>query len=68
MKKNIRKTMLKVSNGVNGFMSEEKGEVNLIAILLIILVTIGLVIIFRTQITNLINNIFTKINQNINGM
>ena len=68
MKKIINKSLLKINKAASGFVSNQTGEVNLVAILLIILVTIGLVIIFRTQITNLINNIFTKINQNINGI
>ncbi len=68
MKKIINKPVLRINKMVSSFICEEKGEVNLVAILLIILVTIGLVIIFRTQITNLINNIFIKINQNINGI
>lgn len=68
MKKVINKSVVRINKAVSRFIYEEKGEVNLVAIILIILVTIGLVIIFRTQITNLINNIFTRINQNINGI
>ena len=36
-------------------LKDERGEVNLIAILLIIVVVVGLVIIFRDSITTLIN-------------
>lgn len=46
-------------------LKDERGEVNLIAILLIIVVVVGLVIIFRDSITTLINNIFKNINKEV---
>lgn len=46
-------------------LKDERGEVNLIAILLIIVVVVGLVIIFRESITTLINNIFKNINKEV---
>ena len=46
-------------------LKDERGEVNLIAILLIIVVVVGLVIIFRDSITTLINNIFKDINKEV---
>ena len=39
--------------------------VSVIEVILILLVVIGLVIIFRTQITAIANSIFTKINRDI---
>lgn len=40
---------------------EEKGEVNMVAIVLIILVVLGLVVIFKDQLTQLLNTLFQKI-------
>ena len=42
-------------------LKEERGEVNLVAILLIIVVVVGLVVIFKDNIEALIGNIFSKI-------
>lgn len=47
--------------GVNGFLKEEDGETNLVAILLIIIVTVALVAIFKTRLTALINKLFDKL-------
>lgn len=40
---------------------EEEDGMGTVEIILIIVVLIGLVIIFKTQLTNLVNNIFKKI-------
>ena len=49
-------------------LSDESGEVNIIAIVLIIIVVIGLVIIFRTQLTNIINSLFESITKALEGV
>lgn len=41
----------------------EKGEINMVAIVLIILVVIALAAIFRDSLTNLLNSLFDKIEQ-----
>lgn len=46
--------------GFNDLMSDEEG-MGTVEIILIIVVLIGLVIIFRTQIQEVVNNIFKKI-------
>jgi hypothetical protein len=46
---------------VTDFMKGEDGETNLVAILLIIIVTVGLVGIFKDKLTNLINKLFKTI-------
>lgn len=47
---------------IQKFFSEEDG-VGVIEVVLILVVLIGLVIIFKTQITALLNNIFKEINK-----
>ncbi len=68
----MRALIKKIQSGVNQktrlLISEETGEVNLVAILLIIIVTVGLVAIFKTQITNLINAIFQNITNAIDSI
>lgn len=68
MKKVIEKAAFKMLCEVNRLRNEERGEVNLISILLIVIVTIGLVAIFKTQITALINSIFGRINKDASGI
>lgn len=47
-------------NHVKAFLMEEDG-VGVVEIILILVVLIGLVIIFKKQLTALVNNIFKKI-------
>lgn len=49
--------------GIKEFMSEEDG-VGVVEMILILVVLIGLVLIFKTKLTKLVNDIFTKINTN----
>lgn len=54
----------KTENGkkwIKGFFLEEDG-IGVIEVVLILVVLIGLVIIFKKQITNLLNSIFREIN------
>ena len=46
------------------FLREEDG-MGVVEIILIIVVLIGLVIIFRTQLTSIVNTIFSKINSKV---
>lgn len=48
-----------------GFIKNEAGETNLVAILLIIVVTVALVAIFKDKITDLVNTIFDKIGKEV---
>ena len=50
------------------FWKNEKGETNIVAIILIIVIVIGLVIIFRDRITTLIGSIFDQIDSQMNGL
>ena len=52
---------------VRAFLQEE-GGVGVVEIILILVVLIGLVVIFKDQLTRLVNNIFKKINNQSNGI
>ena len=52
---------------VKMFLQEEDG-VGVVEIILILVVLIGLVVIFKNQLTKLVNNIFKKINNQSNGI
>lgn len=58
----------KFTGKLSAALKDERGEVNLVAILLIIVVTIGLVAIFKSQITSLINSIFSTIGNEVSGI
>jgi flagellin-like protein len=53
--------LFRLSVAWNDFIEEERGETNLIAILLIIVVVIALVAVFRTRMSTLINDFFDNI-------
>lgn len=53
---------MKLINDVKAFIQNEDG-VGVIEVVLILVVLIGLVIIFKSQITSLLNNIFSEINK-----
>lgn len=52
--------MKKLMKEVKNFLSDERG-MGTVEIILIIVVLIGLVIIFKTQLRSLVNTIFEKI-------
>lgn len=52
---------------VREFCREEDG-VGVVEVILILVVLIGLVIIFKSQLTTLVNNIFKKITSQSNGI
>lgn len=54
-------------NHVRDFLSEEDG-IGVVEIILILVVLIGLVIIFKKQLTSLVNSIFSKITSQSNGI
>ena len=54
-------------NIVKEFVQEEDA-VGVVEIILILVVLIGLVVIFKNQLTKLVNNIFKKITNQSNGI
>lgn len=53
------------NKNIKDFLIEEDG-MGTVEVILIIVVLIGLVIIFKTQLTSLVNTIFEKINAQAN--
>ena len=60
--------VLATRSGVNSFLKEEEGETNLVAILLIIIVTVALVAIFKSRLTALVDKLFTVIEKSTSGI
>lgn len=52
---------------IKEFMKSEQG-IGVVEIILILVVLIGLVIIFKKQLTSIVNNIFKKITSQSNGI
>ena len=48
-------------------LKDDKG-IGVVEVILILVVLIGLVVIFKDQLTRLVNNIFKKINNQSNGI
>lgn len=47
---------------------EEKGEVNIVATVLLIVIAVALLVLFNQQITGWITSMFDKINSGIEGI
>lgn len=69
----MKKTWNKIRNWIDGkliewqcFMEEENTGMGTVEIILIIVVLVGLVIIFKSQITELVESIFSKITKQVN--
>ena len=58
---------MKCLTGMKVFMKEEDG-MGTVEIILIIVVLVGLVIIFKNQITQVVNNLFQKITSQTGGI
>ena len=52
---------------IAAFLQEEDG-IGVVEVILILVVLIGLVIIFKKQLTSLVNSIFNKITSQSNGI
>ena len=59
---------LKTMSQIEKFRNDERGEVNMIAIVLIIIVVIGLVAVFKEGIKGVLEAAFTKIKTAIQGI
>lgn len=53
--------LMKIKNRIWNFIKEEDG-IGTVEMILILVVLIGLVLIFKSQLTTLVNSIFDKIN------
>lgn len=61
MRKKILTMVLNAQMKVADMLKEEKGETNMIAIILIILAVIALAAIFRTQLISILNSLFDQV-------
>lgn len=48
-----------------GFLKSEKGEANIIAVILVLAIVIGLVVVFRKNITNLVSRLWDNIGEDM---
>lgn len=67
LKTKMDKYLINVKNRllVNKLISDNRG-MGVVEIILIIFVLVGLVVIFRTKITSIVNNIFSKLTSKVN--
>ena len=49
---------------MDSFLKNEKGEANIIAVILVLAIVIALVVIFRKSITKMVNGIWKEISDN----
>lgn len=66
--KKVNKLYLAGRNKVRKLMSrKKKGISTLVVMLLLVVVSVALTALFRTQITNLLNSIFKEVNSQVTG-
>lgn len=63
----IKKNQIKDSL-VKKMTSKEHGDSQLVVALVLIVVAVGLCLLFRTQIKNIMNNIFTSTGEQVNNL
>ena len=51
----------KAKEAFKSFLEEERGDSHIIAVILVLVVVVGLAVIFKDQITALVNSIWDKI-------
>lgn len=57
------KLQTKMRNFAEDFKKEERGASDMVAVLLIILIVVAVATIFRDQLKQLVNTVFTKVNE-----
>ena len=65
MKKRCLRGLLKAQMRVGAILREERGETNIIAIILLIIVVIAVVAIFKDRLTQIVNSLFDKIQEQV---
>ena len=68
MKYAVRNLMTFASAKINRFKEDERGDSNIVSIILIIVVVIGLVVIFRDGITDVMNKVIQQIKDMVDGV
>ena len=51
---------------MDGFLKNEKGEANIIAVILVLAIVIAIVVIFRKSITEMVNRLWNDISSSFN--
>lgn len=54
-----------IKSSLNKVLTDESGEANIIAIILIILVVIALVVIFRDELTGIVTDLLVRIREEL---
>lgn len=65
MRSAIYMKLIKLKNEIKDFIDDESGA-SVLEVVLLLVVAISLVLIFKEQITDLVNNIFKKVSNNAN--
>lgn len=63
----LNRCFLGLKNRVNNFLTKEDGGSEIIAIILVIVVIIALAVIFRDQLTGIVNKLFGRISGEIDS-
>lgn len=53
--------LLKMKESVKEFFSEERGDSNMIAVIILIVIVVALAVVFREQIIKLVQNLWSSI-------
>lgn len=64
MMKHVKSLMFKAESKIREFFSKENGEVNIVAIVVLIGIAVLLAIVFRGAIENLLKSLFETIENN----
>lgn len=67
----ILRTIGSILRGIGKSIADAKGDdkgIGVVEVILILVVLIGLVVIFRDQLTGLVNNIFGRISEDANAL
>ncbi len=59
---------IKLVQAKQDFLEEERGAVDIVAIVILIAVAVGLALLFREQITKVLDNLFGQIEQGTEGI
>lgn len=61
----IKKYACGIRRKIRDFLADERGDSNIIAVILIIIIVIALAVIFRDQLFGIVDKLFGKINNSI---
>ncbi len=59
--------LMRTRNAADRFLRDEEGDVNIVSMVVLIGIAVLLAVVFRNQITNLLNTMFNTIQNNANS-